>query len=361
MKVIRKRLYESEGLPDNVRWDETCGCVQSLFGDEWIDNPDADPRFNPANLAPPNDTSDPRCSAAYGMRAKIENIMNAFFAASALIDAANAVLALITVTVPGVGLIWRVVFAVIEALYAIGSAALVIAFDNDAYDELQCIFYAEISADGQMTQEQFVTINTRICTDMDVTICAAMGLLMNMLGYVGMSNAGAQYGEDADCSDCPDDWCWHDNFSDPDVVWNGTTYAPYGAVKAGGSWRQVTIAGGYFYCQIFNDFPGSTLTTITEVSFTALVMPPTNNAAGCSGWAVGLWIGGVETYPVAYAPQTVGSFVTYTITGSWENVAGISFHIQQCPSGGVGGSIQMTEYTIKGTGYNPYPDSNCPP
>jgi len=202
MKVIRKRLFEQEGLPYNVRWDETCECVQTLFDDTWVDNPTADPRYNPANLAPPNDTSDPKCSAAYGMRVKIENIMDAFFLADALIDAANAIFALITVTLPGIGLIWRVIFAVCEALYAIGSAALVAAFTEEAYDELQCIFYQEISENGQMTQAQLETINTRICAEMDVTVCAAMGLMLNMLGYVGMSNAGAMYGEDADCEEC---------------------------------------------------------------------------------------------------------------------------------------------------------------
>lgn len=205
MKVIRKRLYESEGLSPWVRWDETCECVQTLFGDTWVDTPLADPRFNPGNVAPANTESDPRCAAAAGMRQKVEDIMDAFFLADALIDAANSVLAVITITLPGVGLIWRVIFAVCEALYAIGTAALVAAFTESAYDELQCIFYDNIGTDGLMSESQLSDINTQICEEMDITICAAMGLILNMLGWVGMSNAGSMFADSAaDCSDCCD-------------------------------------------------------------------------------------------------------------------------------------------------------------
>lgn len=254
MKIIRKRLYESEGLSAIVRWDETCECVQSLFGDTWVDNPTADPRYNPANLAPANSESDPRCSAALGMRTKIENIMNLFFLADALIDAANSILALITVTLPGVGLIWRVIFAVCEALYAIGSAALVAAFTEEAYDELQCIFYNNIGEDGQMSAEQLSDINTQICEDMDLTICAAMGLMLNMLGFVGMSNAGAMFGEDGDCTSCGE-WCYEFDFTLSSGGWTildvPTTYE-YGTYSSGvgyeatfgspnGNWQLITI------------------------------------------------------------------------------------------------------------------------
>lgn len=203
MKIIRKQLSEIEGLPPNIRWDETCECVQTTWdGETWVDTPGADPRYNPGNLAPPNDTSDPRCSAAAGMRDKIEQVMNAFFLADALIDAANAVFAVILIFNPPASLLWRIVFAICEALYAIGTAALVAAFTPEAYDELQCIFYNNIGEDGQMSAAQLSDVNTQICDEMDVTVCAAMGLILNMLGWVGMSNAGALFGADSDCSEC---------------------------------------------------------------------------------------------------------------------------------------------------------------
>jgi len=358
VKIIKKRLYESEGLSSTVRWDETCECVQSFDGTTWVDNPIADPRYNPANLAPVNSETDPRCSAAFGMRNKIESIMQAFFEASALIDAANAILALITVTVPGVGLIWRVIFAVVEALYAIGSAALVIAFTEEAYDELQCIFYANIGEDGQMSATQLSDINTQICEDMDITICAAMGLLLNMLGWVGMSNAGSQFAEEGDCSYCPDEWCYTFDFSVGDGGWSGTTYAPLGATYSGGMWTSVVYTGGYFYCQIFLDFGSGNEASIQEVSFVGETIAPIDNTPGCTGWTVGIWQSGTETTQGFTTPAS-GSDQTLLRTGTWDNVGGLSLRMQCCPSGGLSGTANIKSFKVKGTGFNPFGESNC--
>jgi len=348
MKVIRKRLYESEGLAASVRWDETCSCVQSLFDGTWVDNPTADPRYNPANLAPPNATADPRCSAAYGMRVKIENIMDAFFLAQSLIEAANAVLALITITLPGVGLIWRVVFAVIEALIAIGSAALIAAFTEAAYDELQCIFYAEISADGQMTQAQFETINTRICDDMDVTICAALGLIMNMLGYVGMSNAGAMFGTDGDCDDCPIDWCFTWIFSEGAGAWVGFNF-PIPAVYSGGAWRSQQQSGGT-YCSIEIDIPIDSVITEFSASGVETGSYPTSGSATTLSYVQG---------------GNPGTFVTAQPTGDFDmSWAGTAVNLQKLRfTSQINGlvSMEINQITVRGTGTNPFGDTNCPP
>lgn len=256
MKVIRKRLYAGEGLSPDVRWNEDCQCVQATWdgGVTWVDNPPSDPRNNPALLAPANTELDPRCAAAAGMRAKTEEVLNAVFVASSLIDMANAILAIITVTVPGFGILIRVIFLVCEALVAIGIAALVIEFTEEAFDQLQCIFYDEISSDGTVTQEQFEAINTRICEDMSLTVCAAMGLLMNMWGYVGLSNFGALFADNtADCSDCPTEWCNLTDFTTIQGDFIGFAFPASGVWNSGVGWQSV-YATGSGYGGIYNVF-----------------------------------------------------------------------------------------------------------
>jgi len=350
VKIIRKRLYEQEGLPYNVRWDETCECVQSLFGDTWVDNPAADPRYNPGNLAPPNSETDPRCSAAFGMRTKIENIMDAFFLAQSLIEAANAIFALITVTLPGVGLIWRVIFAVVEALIAIGSAALIASFTDEAYDELQCIFYNNIDEDGQMSQQQFEDTNTQICEDMDFTICAAMGLMMNMLGFVGMSNAGAMFGEEGDCSECPVYWCYTFDFTLSDGEWaqDPLQVPGCGEYSPGVGWISTfnpsnNVKGVY----INRTFDPSTLTNIE------MMWEFTNPVSTANGWTA--------LTPGAYTNR-------FSVSGSdgaaaWEGnlllIPEVAVSVGNTVDGSAAGTATITRITLRGEGVNPFGVDNC--
>lgn len=353
MKIIKKRLYESEGLATGIRWDETCECVQSFDGTTWVDNPMADPRYNPANLAPPNGEADPRCSAALGMRNKIENILDAFFLASSLIDAANAILALITVTVPGVGLIWRVIFAVCEALYAIGSAALISAFTEEAFDELQCIFYNNIGDDGQMSEAQLSATNTQICEDMDITVCAAMGLLLNMLGWVGMSNAGAQFAEVGDCDPCG--WCYEFDFTEDDGGF--TTFGVGTWSSAGWETGLVYVGGdparGRRQVQLTKSFGFSVTATKIQMVYSAAIG---NNTAPTG---TGMW---KDTFATTIQTAGVSSGLnTITFNGSMtlDNIQ-LSLGVGGCDDcGDPGGSGEIRKLRFYGAGTNPFGDDNC--
>jgi len=180
MKIIRKRLYALEGLPGWQRWSVDDDVFQQSYdgGNTWIDSPGADPRVNPGGLAPPNTETDPRCAAAAGMRNRFEQIMEQFWLAETLLQAANAVFAAITIFNPPASILWRVIFAICEAIYALGSAALLSAFSGDTFDLLQCVFYNNIGNVGIMTDAQLSDVNTEICADFDVTVCAASGLML---------------------------------------------------------------------------------------------------------------------------------------------------------------------------------------
>jgi len=343
VKVIRKRLFEQEGLPFNVRWSDDCDCVQSFFNGEWVDNPTADPRYNPGNLAPPNPGIDPRCLAAAGMMEKTRAIMDAFFLAQSLIEAANAVLALITVTLPGVGLIWRVVIAVIEALIAVGSAALFAAFTEDAYEQLQCIFYDEIGDDGQMTADQLSTINTRICDEMSSVVCAAMGLILNMQGFVGMSNAGAFYDGEADCSECPIYWCYDYNMLTSDGDFEPRLSPPdWGGVWTSGTgWHNPSATSLNIGKQLPNDVH------VTRLGFSSTAYGAT--AVACYENAD---YTGVQYFRVN--SNDSGDINVFCPAGSWLvciNGSSTDYPFQQYRD--------ITAVHVQGTDEEPFGDSTC--
>lgn len=204
MKIIRKRLYEGEGLPTNVRYSEDCDCVEYEIGGEWVEREEFDPRHGVGFRAPPLDTSDPKCDAAAGMVYMIRETVDATLAAASIIDLANTLFTLIVLLNPGFGILIKIFIAIAEVLFALGAAALTLSFDEEAYDLLTCIFYDEIDEDGQMSQAQLETINTRVCAEMDVTVCAVVGLMLNNYGAVGFSNGGALLEQTGDCEDCID-------------------------------------------------------------------------------------------------------------------------------------------------------------
>jgi len=216
MKVIRKQLSAIEGLPAWQRWDDATGTYQVYDGATWRAAPQLDPRYNTSGRAAPNTRPDKRCAAARGMRVHIENLMEQFWLLDSIIQIASSIINIITLIVPAATILWHLIFAVVQAIWALGSAALVSAFSGNAFARLQCVFWSNIDADGMMSDAQFSAANTEICANFDATVCAALGLLFNALGPVGLSNAGAYYAQDDDCTSCSppiiDDWRMYNSY-----------------------------------------------------------------------------------------------------------------------------------------------------
>lgn len=325
-QFIRKRLWAGEIEPPFTRWGEDCECVETSFdgGETWTETPTADPRYNPAYLAPPLSGEDARCLAATGMVELVSDTMDAVFDAAAIIDAANAIFALITVFVPGFGLLVRVIILFVEALISIGLAALVLEFDEDTYDELLCIFYQEISEDGQMSALQLEAINTRICAEMSVTICAAMGAMLNMFGWVGFSNAGALYeGSASDCDVCPLAWCRYSDFGTGSTDgWTGYPF-PVPPYFDATRWAGTQNAGGT-YTSIKYAFASPQ--TIKSIQFQVGV--DTSYPAAGSACYIVIVQGGVATAITGTSYDPPPGISTLGNTGTWANVSEIRLQWQ---------------------------------
>lgn len=349
MRVIRKKLDPQEGLPPNVRWSDDCECIESTFdgGETWVETPEADPRNNPGGLAP---AIDDRCAAAIGMRNHLEFILDQIYLATSLIDMANAILAIITVTVPGFGLLVRLIILLCEALLAIGTAALVIEFDEDAYDQLQCIFYDEIGEDGRMTQAQLETINTRICDEMSATVCLAMGAFLNTFGSVGWSNFGALYGEAGDCSDC--EWCIKILFNTGDGTFYLTPARPEGSYVAGNYWRSVDYQSGSLL--------DISIEAIADCTITAVIMKHGLNGT-VPNWNGSITANAVEI--LAWAIPGYFALATESNTGSWDLTTGQELRLAVGNGGGVGNpSFQwgaIFEIELHGIGDIPFAWDEC--
>lgn len=349
MRIIRKRLDEQQLYPSNTRWNDDCECVQSTFdgGTTWVNTPNADPRHNVGGLAPANAETDPRCSAAAGMRTKIEQILNAVFTASSIIDMANAIFALITVTLPGVGLLVRVILLVCEALVAIGIAALQIEFTEEAFDQLQCIFYDNLDSDGQMSAAQLAATNTQICEEMSVTVCAAMGLLLNMLGEVGMSNAGALFGEDGDCSDCGWTRCWlgGDGLGDWVTPWV-TPIDP----RSAGVYNAGTDAIDGTEINETSVWANFALNEALDINGLVIDFDYDNPSPyGEQGF---IWFVNGEQYQDGLMPSGTGSS-SYSWEGDGSGITQLGFLFAS------GGSVSITRIKLAGTGTPPVTGADC--
>lgn len=204
MRIVRKYLTAEEVSPSNVRWEETCDCVQQTAdgGATWTDNPGIDPRHFGGYRLPPVGGEDPRCQAAANMVKCIHDSIDAVTNAVNEAQSVTAMLAVFVVFIPGIGALLALIWAVAEAFFTIGFTVIGAAFTTDVYDQLTCIFFANIGEDGQVSATQMGGILSDINSQIGGTVFAVMNYILQTWGEVGLSNAGAVGNASADCSAC---------------------------------------------------------------------------------------------------------------------------------------------------------------
>jgi len=204
METVRLKLTQDTVTPPSQRWDETTDEVQISpdGGATWYPDPALDPRTSSVYRQPARTGTDPKCDAAADMVATLQALINTAIDAIGTAQAANAILAIITVFTPGIGWLVRLILAIVEAVLAIGSSVIDAAFTQAVYDDLLCIFYENIDADGQMSDAQLSDIYDAIAATQDTTVQAVFGHFSTLIGAVGWSNAGATGESVGDCTAC---------------------------------------------------------------------------------------------------------------------------------------------------------------
>jgi hypothetical protein len=214
MELVRTLLTPETITPGNIRYDETCDCIQVSpdGGTTWNDAPGLDPRHNDAGRSPALTGSSIQCDAAANMVAKVTAYVAIITGATNALSMAGGLLAFLAF-LPLVGWLFGLIVSIASALIGIGSTAITNAFSQEVYDQLLCIFYDNIGADGQMSAEQLTAIQDAIYADIGGVAFTVCSYFFSLTGEVGMSNAGATGTETGDCEACAPGWRWQWDFA----------------------------------------------------------------------------------------------------------------------------------------------------
>lgn len=221
MQVVRRKLTPDDISPPGTRYDATCDCVQVTpdDGTTWNDAPGLDPRFGDAYRAPALTGGSAQCDAAARMVAYLHNAVDLAIAFDNSVRLAGELFALFSLAVPGLGVIVAIVSLIVDVLLAIGGSVIDEAFSSTVYDDLLCVFLANIDADGQMSDSQLSDIYDAVAAGFDSTVQAVFGTISSGLGPVGWSNAGVKGTETGDCTSCASPWCYTFDFTVNDGGW----------------------------------------------------------------------------------------------------------------------------------------------
>jgi len=236
--LVRKKLTASEFSNSNLRYSEGCDCVQFSpdGGTTWIDQPANDPRTSDAYRLPPLTGSDKRCRAAKGMENLVRSFVDKRIEDITDAELAGSILGIVAF-IPGFNVLWALILAFVAFAFTIAREVLEAAFTEAVYDELRCIFYCNIDDDGQMDAEGFTDAYAQLVT-FDAVARTWIQAVMDLVGYVGLSDAGVALEGAADCDECECEHCFYldlrtSNGSSVGLVSSGGSYV------SGQGWRAV--------------------------------------------------------------------------------------------------------------------------
>jgi hypothetical protein len=201
MPIIRRQLIPSEVYPDDIRYNPDTETVQSLIGDEWVDNPLADPRTQ--TTLPPRLTSDPACDAAASVTAALKNqidgVLVAIDGAQSAFTIAGIILSLFTFGVFGIFISLALFLA--HAMLDAGTGAISAALTEAAYDTLTCILFCHMDNEGRITG-QLNGAKTDVEDQIGGLGATILNAMLTLAGEGGVNNLASLGDTTGDCSDC---------------------------------------------------------------------------------------------------------------------------------------------------------------
>ncbi len=317
IQVVRKELAATQVTPANLRWNPDTNTVQQTpdGGSTWVDNPAADPRYGAGFQLPARSSSDPQCDAAANMVVKLKSSVNIFEAEIAQVQAANALLDILLVFLPEVGIVVEALVAATEFILTIGADVISAAFTDDQWAIVLCILYCDIASDGTVNQTQFDKILDDMHTQCSTVVYDVLYTLFTLsLGVNGVSNAGATGSETGDCSSCACGWRYRWNFRTSDGGFSAIPGEHEGNYVAGNGW-QLAYYGNSNGCGLVRET--NIQSTPFDLAAGAKILTLAlafNTAEGCAHMEI--WAGtsrsdGLSNTPSAYQ-SNFGTSQTYT-------------------------------------------------
>jgi len=210
VNVVRGRLSADDVTPPNTRYYGTPPVYQTTTdgGVTWVDNPEADPRYNPAYLLPPmTPYSGLECDVAARMTAQLRDNINIMCEAADAAQAATALIGLFVLPTGLPGMLLDLFLAVCNWIIDNGQATILAAFTDAVYDDIQCILSCYIKDDGRITQESLDVAWDAVKAAHPGTVATVVDEVRFLFTDVTFTNAGVSRDETGDCSDCdPCDW-----------------------------------------------------------------------------------------------------------------------------------------------------------
>lgn len=349
MFLIRKKLSAAEILPANRRYNPTTDTFEYTpdGGTTWVEDPASDPRHSDIFRLPALTGEDARCDAAARIAAAWEETLNTFIQSVNAAQFAVAVLTLILLFLGPVGVLLDAALTIGGALILIGVSNIAAAFTTEVWEQITCIIYDHIGADGQVSAAQSADIMTDINAQFSSVISGTLGNLVQLYGEVLMSNAGVERDETGDCSGC-DGWCFEIFFDVGDGAFvEDAINGPGANYSSGVGWIEKTVdvtTGTYIQSAAL------TPTIFTHVEFDYIAFEQTTSAVIALGLAAG--------FPVVEVEDGVGNTLT---TVEWDGAQEADIVYLQIGNSvtGTGGTSIISRVLMRGTGTNPFGGDNC--
>ena len=265
VNVIKSQLAESDVLPSNIRYTDTDPPVfqTTVNGTDYVDAPQADPRYNPTWLKPPLAAyTGIECDVAARMTAQLEATLTIFFATVDAAQFATGIMALLVAVIEPVGWLLDLLILAANTLADIGEADIAAAFTAGVYDDIRCTFSCYIQTNGQITQAALNAAYDTIKADHAGVVATTIDVLRLLYGDVAMCNAGVVRDETGDCSGCAScDWIIEYDFTGGNV--HGFTCFVSGGQVRGSFVGDHFVMTGIPTLQVmllFKDFAGFAIT-----------------------------------------------------------------------------------------------------
>lgn len=203
MPIIRKKLEPAQVYPTNMRYNAATDTVETLIGDEWVENPDGDPRNQ--TTFPARITANPACDAAASVTAALKNqidgVITAIDGSQTAFTIAGIILSLFTFGIFGVFISLALFLA--HAMLDAGTASINTALTSTAYDTLTCILFCQFGSDGRLVPGGFSSAKSDVDSQIGGLGATILNAMLSLAGEGGINNLAALGETTGDCDDCP--------------------------------------------------------------------------------------------------------------------------------------------------------------
>jgi len=207
--LIRRLMMSccNDNIPVQYRYTEGGALEISIDGGEtWTPSPENDTRYNSTQYPPiPGaDGNSKKCAAAEGMvillKEGLTDNLTDDMSRYTLDELINDWVTTIIQTSNPFDTLMRIIA---NQIFALVISALRAALTTEAYDQLKCILYCEMSENASFTEGSWETVRARVLDEITGIAGIFIEHILFLIGALGMTNlARSGAATEGDCGDC---------------------------------------------------------------------------------------------------------------------------------------------------------------